>query len=111
MIAHVMPVLLVLLAALLWATIGPVSKFAFQSGITALETAFWRGAIASVFLWAHAFYRGRLRVSARDFRALAVFGLFGVSTLEGSYLIAIENGGAALASILLYSAPVWVAIF
>src|SRR3954452_2387961 len=106
-----MPVLLVLLAALLWATIGPVSKFAFQDGIGALETAFWRGAIASLFLWTHALYLGHWRIRKRDVPVLVAFGLFGVSTLEGSYLLAVEKGGAALSSILLYSAPIWVAIF
>jgi DME family drug/metabolite transporter len=103
--------LLVLSAALLWATIGPVSKFAFQAGVSALETAFWRGVIASVFFGVHATVRGKLRISRNDFLPLAAFGLFGVSLLEGSYLLAVEKGGAALSSILLYSAPIWVAIF
>jgi DME family drug/metabolite transporter len=37
-----------------------------------------------------------------------LFGVFGVALLEGSYVLAVDAGGAALASILLYSAPIWV---
>jgi hypothetical protein len=41
---------------------------------------------------------------------LLFFGLWGVSVFYGSYLLANENGGAALAAVLLYTAPLWVTI-
>ena len=41
---------------------------------------------------------------------MGVFAVCGVAMFYGSYQMAIRTGGAALASVLLYTAPVWVAI-
>ncbi len=87
----------VLLAAGLWALIGPLARYCLAEGVTPLEIAFWR---------AH----GLWRAPARDAAAFAAFGLVGVALFFGSYQLAVREGGAALASILLYTAPAWVAL-
>ena len=97
-------------AALLWATIGPVARFALRAGIEPLEISFWRAAFAGLLFALHAGARGRLRIARRDLPAVAGFALFGVTIFYWSYFRAVEQGGAALAAILLYTAPAWVAV-
>lgn len=41
---------------------------------------------------------------------MLLFGLVGVSLFYSAYQFAVEAGGAALASVLLYTAPAWVAV-
>jgi DME family drug/metabolite transporter len=97
-------------AALLWATIGPAARFALRAGISSLEISFWRAAIGGLLFALHAGARGRLRVARADLPAVAGFAVLGVTILYWSYFRAVELGGAALAAILLYTAPAWVAV-
>jgi len=100
----------ILAAALLWATIGPAARFALRAGIDPLEISFWRAAIAGLLFVVHAAARGRLRIAPRDLPAVGGFAVFGVTVFYWSYFRAVEQGGAALAAILLYTAPAWVAL-
>jgi drug/metabolite transporter (DMT)-like permease len=49
-------------------------------------------------------------VRGADLPLLALFGFTGVFLFYGSYQIAVQQGGAALASVLLYTAPAWVTL-
>lgn len=100
----------VLCAALLWAGIGPVAKFGFQAGALPLETAFWRAFLGCLCFLVHCLAKGTWRVRKTDLPLLVLFGLSGVSVFFGSYQIAVRESGAALASMLLYTAPAWVAL-
>ncbi|MCM2277436.1 MAG: EamA family transporter [Oligoflexia bacterium] len=104
---------LILCAAILWGLIGPASRFALNDGVSAMEIAFWRAAIAGVFFALQTgLRRERGPVPRRmDLAWVVAFGVAGVAALEASNLLAVAKGGAAFASILLYSAPAWVALF
>lgn len=102
--------LYVTLAAVLWALIGPVSRFAFEVGMPPLEVAFWRSCLAWVLFAAQARSMGQMRVARADLPAVLAFGVAGIAGLFGSYALAVRAGGAALASVLLYTAPAWVAV-
>ncbi len=81
--------------------------------MTPLEVAFWRAALAALPFAVHALVahgRAGLRVAPAAIPGLVGFGLAGVSLFYGAYLLAVERGGAALASVLLYTAPAWVAL-
>ena len=97
-------------AALLWGSLGPVARYALESGIDPLEISFWRAAMAGVLFGVHASARRRIRIAARDLPAVAAFALVGVALLYWAYFQAVQHGGAALAAILLYTAPAWVAL-
>ena len=58
----------------------------------------------------HAALRRRLRIAARDLPVVVVFAVLGVALFYWAYFQAVRTGGAALASILLYTAPAWVAV-
>ncbi len=102
--------LFIFVAAFLWGLIGPAAKFAFAAGASPLETAFWRAAFGAVFFGLHCLSRREYVVAKRDMTPILAFGLVGVSIFFGSYQVAVREGGAALASILLYTAPAWVAL-
>lgn len=101
---------LVALAALLWGMIGPLSKLAFQDGMPPLEVAFWRAGLAWILYAAHAVAIRRVTVELRDLPWVLGFGVVCIFGLFGSYVLAVREGGAALASVLLYTAPAWVAL-
>ena len=97
-------------AAALWGVVGPFSRLAFQQGVAPLEAAFWRAIIAWACFAVHALVRREVRIQRRDIGPLLGFAVTGVTLFYGSYQIAIQKGGAALAVVLLYTAPVWVAV-
>lgn len=100
----------IILAALCWATIGPVARFAFDAGVTPLEVGFWRAMLGGVLFAAHmaAFRSERLR--RKHLAPMLAFAVIGVAVFFGAYMFAVEAGGAALAAVLLYTAPAWVAV-
>lgn len=100
----------VLAAASLWGLLGVVSKWAFEQGVSPLEVAFWRAALGAVLFGTQALLVQKVYLQQRDLPAVAGFGLVGVSLFYGAYQLAIQSGGAALASVLLYTAPAIVAL-
>lgn len=100
--------LLILLAASLWGLLGPVARIAFEEGVGPLEVAFWRAVLGSVFFGLHAGIRGGKFPRKKDVPGFTAFALIGGALFFGAYQLAVESGGAALASVLLYTAPAWV---
>ena len=100
----------VMIAGLLWGILGPFSKLAFKEGLEPMEVAFWRAVIAWFFFGTHAFITKQLKIQKNDIFLVILFGITGIALLYGSYQLAIIKGGAALASVLLYTAPAWVAV-
>lgn len=97
-------------AAVLWGTLGIFGKQAQAEGVSALEVGFWRAVIGSVMFAGQARLLKVAYPTGRDLVATAAFGLVGVSLFYGSYQLAVRDGGASLASVLLYTAPAFVAV-
>lgn len=102
--------LFVLLAAIMWGSVGPVAKYAFTQGVEPLEVAFWRCAIPFIPFCFQAFRQGNPAIETRDLPMVGFFSLVCIAAFYGVYQVAIESGGAALASVLMYTAPAWVAL-
>ena len=99
-----------LLAACLWGLIGPVARLAFERGVGPLELAFWRAALAGALFFTQAHLQGSAVLPRRQWPAALSFGVVGVALFYVSYLQAVAAGGAALAAVLLYTAPALVAV-
>ena len=97
-------------AAILWGMIGPFSRLAFQEGIAPMEVAFWRALLAWILFGGHAMIRREVRLYSKDIPYILVFGICGVSLFYFFYQMAVKQGGAALAAVLLYTAPAWVIV-
>ena len=100
----------VLLAACLWGLLGIFGKFTQQSGVSPLEIAFWRALLGGGCFALSAGVRRSPLPRGRDLLITGLFGLGGVSLFYGSYQLAVRAGGASLASVLLYTAPAFVAL-
>lgn len=98
-------------AACCWGLTGTLARVPLGNGVSPLEVAFWRAATGAVLFIAHALFTGRWRVNAKDGMVLGSFGLLGVALFFAAYQVAIQRTGAAMAAILLYTAPFWVALF
>ncbi len=100
----------ILAAAFLWSCIGPVARLAFDQGLSPLEVAFWRAIIGWMFFAFHSLMIKQVGIQKKDFPMVLVFAFLCVTVFYGSYQLAVDMGGAARASVLLYTAPAWVAI-
>ena len=103
-------VLLIALAAACWGLLGPVSRLAFSEGVSPLEVSFWRAAIGCILFGIHALATRASLPKPRDVPAFILFGLIGGALFFASYQLAVQQAGASVASVLLYTAPVWVTI-
>ena len=63
------------------------------------------------FFLAHAALTGGLRIPLRHALTFMLFGAWGVGVFFGAMQMAIKLSGGATAVVLLYTAPVWVAVF
>ena len=97
-------------AATLWGLLGPFAKLAFSQGMLPMEVAFWRAALAWICFGTHAALIREVRMDKADVPAMLAFALTGVTCFYGSYQVAVKQGGAALAAVLLYTAPAWVTV-
>lgn len=103
---------LVVVAALLWGTLGLFGAALLRRGIEPSEIAFWRAVIGGAVFLAHAALAGTLVAPRRtDLVSLAVLAIVGVSGFYVALAEAIDEGGISLAFVLLYTAPAWVTAF
>jgi DME family drug/metabolite transporter len=102
--------LYIIAAASLWGILGPFSRLAFSQGLTPMEVAFWRAVLAWVFFGIHAVAGRTVRMRLTDLPVALLFAITGITMFFGFYQMAIRSGGAAVSSVLLYTAPAWVAV-
>jgi DME family drug/metabolite transporter len=100
----------ILLAALLWGMIGPLARLAFSEGILPMEVALWRAVFSWGLFGGQAILQRQVGLRRADLAVLCLFGFTGVTVFYGAYQLAVRQGGAALASVLLYTAPAWVVV-
>jgi len=103
----------VLGAAVLWATLGLFyTGFIDVYGVPPLGVAFYRAALGfAILLLALVIVRPAwLRISMRDLPLFVLFGLVGVAAFYITYVYAIHLTGMAVAVVLMYTAPAWVAL-
>jgi drug/metabolite transporter (DMT)-like permease len=105
--------LMVATAATLFAVNGSVMKVTLDSGLTPLEVAQIRQTCAALLFLALlvAFAPARLRVGRRELLFLLAFGLICVALQQWLYLVAIENAPIGVALLIVFTAPLFVALF
>jgi DME family drug/metabolite transporter len=110
---------LVLLAAALWGTLGTLYTWAKQEfGLQPVSIVFWRAALAAItlglVLGGIMPLAGKgvslLKVRRADLPLFAAFGLLGVTAFFLLYIYAVVLTGVAVAVVLLYTSPVFVAL-
>jgi drug/metabolite transporter (DMT)-like permease len=106
--------LLVMVAAVLWATLGLFYRvLSEQYGLATGVIVTYRAGIAALALFvALGLLSPRsLRVRRRDWPYFGLFGSVGVAAFFLCYVRATTAGPLAVAAVLLYTAPIWITIW
>jgi len=108
--------LLVVIAAILWATLGPFYKviLSLHSGFSPLNIVFFRTTLTAFVILIGFILRGemrrRLNLGREDIPLFLGYGFFGVALFYAVYAYAIDCIGIGMAAVLMYTAPAWVAV-
>jgi drug/metabolite transporter (DMT)-like permease len=110
---QLMPYLLIMGAAILWASAGTTSKYLFNGGMSPYVLAQYRVSFSSLLIFAYllVFSRNTLKIHVRDLWYLGVLGALGMGGVQATYLFAISKIKVAMAILLQYLAPFFVAIY
>lgn len=106
--------LLVLLASTLWGTLGLFYYFLTSVYfLPQVEIIFWRALFASLFTFCLLSFwrRSEIEIPREYIWLFILLGVVGVAGFFIVYIYAITNIGMGVASVLLYSAALWVALF
>lgn len=105
---------MVFMAGVLWGTIGLFSTILSKLGMDSSPVALYRLIFASLMLIPVLIVKGKglslFRLSKRGLISCMLVGFISQALYNLCYMKAIELGGMAVASVLLYTAPVFVAI-
>ncbi|NTU48335.1 MAG: EamA family transporter [Syntrophobacteraceae bacterium] len=100
-------------AATLWAVSGSSGKFLFQSGVTPYELVQIRVTLASLCLLAWFLLRNPrlIPVARQDILYFMVLGICGMAMVQFTYFYAISKIHVAVAILLEYLAPTFIALY
>lgn len=100
----------IVLAALTWSTLGPFAAKVFETGMSASSLGFWRILITGALFMAHA-QATRSPALPRALRPrAALYGLSGIASMFVLYGLSLQQVGVAIATVLINTAPAWVAL-
>ena len=104
---------LVLIATLFWGMMGVTSRTLANSGIDSMSISFFRCLIASIGFSIFLLIFNRKAFSI-DLKGIIVSALYGIVTFGLSFTtfnIAVERVPIAVATVLMFTNPIWVTIF
>ncbi len=105
---------IVLSGTVIWALTGIIIKVLLTTyQMNSLVIAFWRVFFVTAFLFIVllAVSPRSLRVSLRDIPLFLLYGLVGVAMHQIVWIGSVQYNGAAVATVLIYISPAFVAIF
>lgn len=106
--------LMVLAAGTLWGTIGLFATILNNLGMEPFPVAFYRLLFTTLILAPVLIVRGKgfslFRISRKGLISCFLVGVISQGIYNLCYMNAIEQGGMATASVLLYTAPIFVAL-
>ena len=103
----------VVLAAVLWAASGSSAKFLFNGGMTAMQLIQLRTGLSfiSLLAWLAVWNRSLLKIAVKDLFYFFLLGTIGLAAAQFFYLFAISKINVAVAILLHYTGPVFVALY
>ncbi len=101
----------VVVAAFCWSLITLFSKILFTAGLSPLEISFWRASLGAFCFAVHAASARSLTIKPRHAVLFVLWGMMSIGGLFYVYFLSMKYSGAAMGVVLLYTAPIWVAIF
>jgi len=112
-LSQIKPYLFIMCAALLWASGGTASKYLFNTGMSPYILVQYRVSFSVLVIFGYLFFfeRNSLKIKRKDLWNLAILGAFGMGGVQVTYLFAISKIKVAMAILLQYLAPFFVAIY
>jgi drug/metabolite transporter (DMT)-like permease len=104
-------IVLALVSAAGFATLGVFAKFLYSSGFSPLAALSWRFIVAALVLWSFLFFSGRWNMGWPKFRTAFILGVLGFSTQAGLFFATVSFLDVTLAALLLYLYPALVVVF
>ena len=101
----------VIIAAFSWSLMTLFSKVLFAAGLSPLEISFWRASLGALCFGVHAAATRRLNVRPSHAVFIVLWGMLSIGGLFYVYFLSMQYSGAAMGVVLLYTAPIWVAVF
>ncbi len=104
---------LVLIATLFWGMMGVTSRTLGNAGIDSMSISFFRCLIASIgfSIFLFIFNKNAFKM---DLKGIIISGIYGIVTFGLSFTtfnIAVERVPIAVATVLMFTNPIWVTIF
>lgn len=109
--SRVTGVLLALLSAASFSTLGLFAKLIYAEGFSVPQTLAWRFTVAALVLWSITLARGAWRRPLHEYRDAFLLGLLGFSPQAGMFFMTVRYLDPGLATLLLYLYPSFVVIF
>ncbi len=105
--------LLIILSALCFSLMGIISSFLFKSGIKTYDLIIMQNAVQALFLGVFYFFYNfsKLKISIKDFKIIALQGLFASTPVAVFYFIAIQRTNVSIACLLLFTNPIFVTLY
>lgn len=106
-------VTLVLIATLFWGMMGVTSRTLGNAGIDSMSISFFRCLIAAIGFGIFLFIFNK-KAFMVDFKGIIISGIYGIVTFGLSFTtfnIAVERVPIAVATVLMFTNPIWVTIF
>lgn len=106
--------IIVLVGTVIWAFTGIVIKILLTTyRLDTLTIAFWRVFFVAAFLFLALILidARQLRIDRRDAGAFFVYGLVGIGIHQIVWISSVQYNGAAVATVIIYTAPALVAVF
>ncbi|MBY0756600.1 DMT family transporter [Clostridium sardiniense] len=104
---------LVLIATLFWGMMGVTSRTLGNAGIDSMSISFFRCLIAAIGFGIFLFIFNK-KAFMVDFKGIIISGIYGIVTFGLSFTtfnIAVERVPIAVATVLMFTNPIWVTIF
>lgn len=103
----------VILSAVLWAISGSTGKFLFRGGVTPEQVVQLRVTLGvpCLLVWFLVRNPGLLRIAVKDVLYFMVLGIVGLAMVQFGYFYAISKIHVAVAIILEYLAPTFIALY
>ena len=109
---QIRPYLLIICAAVLWASSGTASKYLFNTGMGPFVLVQYRVSFSAIIIGIYLllFNPHFLKIRIRDLLYFVALGV-GMGGVQATYLFAISKINVAIAILLQYMAPLFVAIY
>ncbi len=104
-------VLLALISAISFASLGVFVKLLYAEGFTPLSALTWRFLLAGLILWIFYFAIRGKNFDKKKFKSVFLLGVLGFSTQAGLFFCTVRYLDVSLAALLLYLYPAFVVVF